>query len=74
MEAYTKAKEADPEFYRDASSLQYGKVFALSIWNNLLWEKIFGYETCSKTTTIITFIKQGLLFGVGLVPFSTDIL
>lgn len=26
MEAYTKAKEADPEFYRDASSLQYGKV------------------------------------------------
>ncbi|KAH7692917.1 pre-mRNA-splicing factor SYF2 protein [Dioscorea alata] len=26
MEAYNKAKEADPEFYRDASSLQYGKV------------------------------------------------
>ncbi|ONK58884.1 uncharacterized protein A4U43_C08F720 [Asparagus officinalis] len=26
MEAYTKAKEADPEFYRDASSLQYGKI------------------------------------------------
>ncbi|KAL5199468.1 hypothetical protein ABZP36_020671 [Zizania latifolia] len=26
MEAYNRAKEADPEFYRDASSLQYGKV------------------------------------------------
>lgn len=26
MEAYNKAKEADPEFYREASSLQYGKV------------------------------------------------
>ncbi|KAK3131250.1 hypothetical protein QOZ80_6BG0504070 [Eleusine coracana subsp. coracana] len=26
MEAYNKAKESDPEFYRDASSLQYGKV------------------------------------------------
>ncbi|XP_052160718.1 uncharacterized protein LOC127778102 isoform X1 [Oryza glaberrima] len=26
MEAYNKAKEADPEFYRDTSSLQYGKV------------------------------------------------
>ncbi|KAF8687002.1 hypothetical protein HU200_043282 [Digitaria exilis] len=26
MEAYNKAKEVDPEFYRDASSLQYGKV------------------------------------------------
>ena len=26
MEVYNKAKEADPEFYRDASSLQYGKV------------------------------------------------
>ncbi|RCV23156.1 hypothetical protein SETIT_4G276200v2 [Setaria italica] len=26
MDAYNKAKEADPEFYRDASSLQYGKV------------------------------------------------
>ncbi|KAG0503320.1 hypothetical protein HPP92_003392 [Vanilla planifolia] len=25
MDAYNKAKEADPEFYRDASSLQYGK-------------------------------------------------
>uniref|UniRef100_A0A804PCT0 Pre-mRNA-splicing factor SYF2 n=1 Tax=Zea mays TaxID=4577 RepID=A0A804PCT0_MAIZE len=25
MESYNKAKEADPEFYRDASSLQYGK-------------------------------------------------
>ncbi|KAJ6845910.1 putative pre-mRNA-splicing factor syf2 [Iris pallida] len=25
MEAYNKAKEADPEFYREASSLQYGK-------------------------------------------------
>lgn len=25
MEAYKKAKEEDPEFYRDASSLQYGK-------------------------------------------------
>lgn len=23
---YNKMKEADPEFYRDASSLQYGKV------------------------------------------------
>jgi pre-mRNA-splicing factor SYF2 len=29
MEAYNKAKEADPEFYRDASSLQYGKVLAI---------------------------------------------
>ena len=28
MEAYNKAKEADPEFYRDASSLQYGKVLS----------------------------------------------
>jgi pre-mRNA-splicing factor SYF2 len=26
MDSYNKAKEADPEFYRDASSLQYGKV------------------------------------------------
>jgi pre-mRNA-splicing factor SYF2 len=26
METYNKAKETDPEFYRDASSLQYGKV------------------------------------------------
>ncbi|KQK17509.1 pre-mRNA-splicing factor syf2 [Brachypodium distachyon] len=26
MESYNKAKETDPEFYRDASSLQYGKV------------------------------------------------
>lgn len=26
MEAYNKAKEEDPEFYRNASSLQYGKV------------------------------------------------
>ncbi|XP_020576150.1 uncharacterized protein LOC110021829, partial [Phalaenopsis equestris] len=25
MDAYNKAKEADPEFYRDAASLQYGK-------------------------------------------------
>ncbi|KAJ0964442.1 hypothetical protein J5N97_029564 [Dioscorea zingiberensis] len=30
MEAYNKAKEADPEFYRDASSLQYGKVSKVS--------------------------------------------
>lgn len=29
MDAYNKAKEADPEFYRDASSLQYGKVLPL---------------------------------------------
>ena len=28
MDAYNKAKEADPEFYRDASSLQYGKVLS----------------------------------------------
>ena len=26
MEEYNKMKEADPEFYREASSLQYGKV------------------------------------------------
>nr|CAD1830982.1 unnamed protein product [Ananas comosus var. bracteatus] len=30
MEAYNKGKEADPEFYRDASSLQYGKVSKVS--------------------------------------------
>ena len=29
MDAYNKAKEADPEFYRDASSLQYGKVLSV---------------------------------------------
>jgi len=28
MDVYNKAKEADPEFYRDASSLQYGKVLS----------------------------------------------
>ena len=26
MDAYNRAKETDPEFYREASSLQYGKV------------------------------------------------
>lgn len=26
LEEYNKMKEADPEFYREASSLQYGKV------------------------------------------------
>lgn len=26
LEEYNRMKEADPEFYRDASSLQYGKV------------------------------------------------
>lgn len=26
LEEYNKLKEADPEFYREASSLQYGKV------------------------------------------------
>ena len=26
MEVYNKSKEEDPEFYRNASSLQYGKV------------------------------------------------
>ncbi|PKA63046.1 hypothetical protein AXF42_Ash007842 [Apostasia shenzhenica] len=30
MDAYHKAKEADPEFYRDASSLQYGKAPKIS--------------------------------------------
>lgn len=28
-EEYNKMKEADPEFYREASSLQYGKVIIL---------------------------------------------
>lgn len=33
LEEYNKMKEADPEFYRDASSLQYGKVqFCCKIW------------------------------------------
>jgi pre-mRNA-splicing factor SYF2 len=27
VEEYNRMKEADPEFYRDASSLQYGKVY-----------------------------------------------
>ncbi|GMP83460.1 hypothetical protein CsSME_00037362 [Camellia sinensis var. sinensis] len=27
IEEYTKMKEADPKFYREASSLQYGKVY-----------------------------------------------
>ena len=27
LEDYNKMKEEDPEFYREASSLQYGKVF-----------------------------------------------
>lgn len=31
LEDYNKMKEADPEFYREASSLQYGKV--LFSWN-----------------------------------------
>ncbi|PKU61855.1 pre-mRNA-splicing factor syf2 [Dendrobium catenatum] len=30
MDAYNKAKEADPEFYRDAASLQYGKPSKIS--------------------------------------------
>lgn len=30
LEEYNKIKEADPEFYREASSLQYGKVLLLS--------------------------------------------
>lgn len=30
MDAYNKAKEADPEFYRDAASLQYGKAPKIS--------------------------------------------
>jgi hypothetical protein len=29
MDAYNRAKETDPEFYREASSLQYGKVLPL---------------------------------------------
>lgn len=30
LEEYNKMKEADPEFYREASSLQYGKVYFFS--------------------------------------------
>jgi hypothetical protein len=49
MEAYNKAKEADPEFYRDASSLQYGKVLLpwchhITSTNHLmsLWKQVLN--------------------------------
>lgn len=38
VEAYNNAKEADPEFYREASSLQYGKVFVSLTFDQLLHE------------------------------------
>lgn len=33
LEEYNRMRAADPEFYREASSLQYGKVCYLSIWS-----------------------------------------
>lgn len=33
LEEYNKMKESDPEFYREASSLQYGKVMLVSLFN-----------------------------------------
>ena len=31
LEEYNKMKESDPEFYREASSLQYGKVLFVTL-------------------------------------------
>lgn len=33
LEEYNRMRAADPEFYREASSLQYGKVCDLSFWS-----------------------------------------
>lgn len=44
LEEYNRLKEADPEFYRDASSLQYGKVWFC--WENLLFGR-FGQNQVS---------------------------
>ena len=33
LEEYNKMKESDPEFYREASSLQYGKVLLVPLYN-----------------------------------------
>jgi hypothetical protein len=43
MDAYNKAKESDPEFYREASSLQYGKVLpSRHILCNLAYGRVLG--------------------------------
>ena len=36
LEEYNKMKETDPEFYREASSLQYGKVQFWKTWCSLV--------------------------------------
>lgn len=33
LEEYNRMRAADPEFYREASSLQYGKVCDLPFWS-----------------------------------------
>ena len=44
IEEYNKMKEADPEFYREASSLQYGKVSVLIEEIMCFWLKWFNLE------------------------------
>ncbi|XBI11948.1 hypothetical protein VPH35_138893 [Triticum aestivum] len=48
MDAYNRAKETDPEFYREASSLQYGKVLPSAYRTNFsvfyLWSFYFSKE------------------------------
>lgn len=46
-------KEADPEFYRDASSLQYGKVY---------YQNIDIFFQCLHSITIHFFVTSGLSF------------
>lgn len=45
VEEYNKMKDADPEFYRDASSLQYGKVSCFLKLQQYIFLSYFGSLT-----------------------------
>lgn len=57
LEEYNKMKESDPEFYREASSLQYGKV-SISEHYDIFW-CISGSKNVHLFLTLWFFVCLG---------------